>query len=665
MKILLTIFSSLICMQLAAQVTTPYLARPGAKGIFVLTGEKISDAKGPVTAYRIERKAGDEKDFTLVATLSAVGSVEEFKKNVARCNAWLPYSLDWTTMKSDSIWKKGKARGELRALHAAGYSLPVMAGFNMVWLDEKVVPGKTYQYRISTVGDAYTAMSYATRFAAPELVTPQYERSWFNSSKKTMQLYYVVTGKDKPVMMDLYRREGKGAFVKVPAAISFMPKKDTASYLLKDTTAKPEHLYDYYVRSYDALGNPAPFTDTVMIAALDYTQLPVPKQVKAINDSALHGIHISWELKSPVLIKSVKLYRSTSSVKGFEPVAVLSPNVLEYNDQAIQPATAYFYYFETEYRTQDRPKRGTSFAASFSDKTIPVAPENLQATGNKNGVELSWQCNGSNLSGFWLYRAERGKPMQLLTTMIPAEPGKGDYTFTDTDSMINGSRFYQYALKAFSTSHIESGFTDTVVARPLKNIPVPNPPMHIYTDAEEGLVLVHWEAVSKYDELVKGYKLLRSKKVAGTKESYTTDTIFCTNNQYKDTLVRPNETIRYSVISTTVVGSQSVPATWVSVNMAGITVPAPSNVAANPINTGVQVSWDMPDGGESLQYNVFRFERGQQAVKTGSTNGQEKFIDTTAARGKQYYYYVVAVGSDKTESGRSNEAFVNYQKTYN
>jgi hypothetical protein len=220
-------------------------------------------------------------------------------------------------------------------------------------------------------------------------------------------------------------------------------------------------------------------------------------------------------------------------------------------------------------------------------------------------------------------------------------------------------------LKAFSTSHVESVFSDSVVARPLKNIPVPKPPMRIRTSAEPGLVLVHWEAVSRYDELVKGYRLLRSKKLAGSKESYTTDTIYCSNNQYKDTLVKPHETIRYSVISQSVMGVQSVPSAWEYVHMDGITVPAPANVAANPVNSGIQVSWDMPHEGEVLQYVVYRFERGQKAVKTGSANGQEKFIDTTATRGKQYYYYVVAVGSDKTESSRSNEAFVNYQKTYN
>jgi hypothetical protein len=665
MKSLLLLLGTLICSQLAAQQPLPNLARPGAKGIFVLTGERISDAKGPVTAYRIERKAGDEKDFTQVAMLPATASVADFTKNMARYNTWLPYQRDLSDLKVDSIWKKGKTRGTLQALRAAGYSLPVLAGFNMIWLDATVTPGKTYQYRVSAVGDPYMALSFPILYAAPVLAPPQYEKGLYNLPKKSMQLYWLATGKDIPAYMELYRREGQGKFIQVPAGVSFLTKKDTAAYLVKDTTAQPNRLYQYYIKAWDALGNVAAATDTILMASLDYMQMPVPQQVKAVNDSTLHGIHISWQLKSPMLIKSVKLFRSTRSAKGFEPIAVLSPAVLEYNDQAIQPATAYFYYFETEYKTQDKPKRGIAFAASFTDKSMPQVPQNLQATGNKNGVELSWQYAGSNISGFWLYRAERGQPLQLLTTMIPAVPGQSDYTYTDTDSMINGARFYEYALKAFSTSHIESSFSDSVVARPLKNIPVPKPPMRIRTSAEPGLVLVHWDAVSRYDELVKGYKLVRSKKATGTKETYTTDTIFCSNNQYKDTLVKPNETIRYSVISQSVMGVQSVPSAWEYVQLDGITIPAPAAVAANPVKTGIQVSWDMPDGGETLRYNVYRFERGQKAVKTGSTNGQEKFIDTSALRGKQYYYYVVAIGSDQTASNRSNEAFVNYQKTYN
>lgn len=68
-----------ILLQGMTQDIYPALARPGAKGIFILTGDIIPDAKGPVTGYKIERKANNDKDYTVVANLSAVSSVDEFK----------------------------------------------------------------------------------------------------------------------------------------------------------------------------------------------------------------------------------------------------------------------------------------------------------------------------------------------------------------------------------------------------------------------------------------------------------------------------------------------------------------------------------------------------------------------------------------------------------
>jgi fibronectin type 3 domain-containing protein len=660
MKTILFIAGLLSCLSLTAQQTMPNVAVAGAKGIFVVTGETISDVKGPVTAYRIERKAGNEKDFAVVATLAAVPDVTTFKKNLAQSVNLLPYAPDLSVFRTDSIWTRGKRAGKLAALRNVGYTMPVLAGFNMIWLDEKVKAGQTYQYKVTAVGDTYSVNSYPVVFKAPVVASIQYTKGVYNLPQHYLSLEWIATQKNKPVFMEAYRTETNGRFVKVAASISLLTKKDTFQYVIKDTTAQPSQLYRYYVKAYDAYGNEAPLSDTISIASLDYVQMPLPTQVKAISDSAQPGIHISWHQAGIPLIKSLTLYRSTSSVKGFEPIAILSPADSVYMDQQVQPATPYFYYFEAIYKMQDKPKRSTAFAASFIDHSLPGAPQQLQATGNKQGVALSWQSTEPHVSGFWLYRAERGQPLKLITTMIAALPGTSDYTYTDTDSLLNGGRSYQYALKAFSTSHVESLYSDTVVARPLKNIPVPKPPMQIQVSKEQGLVLVTWDAVSKYDELVNGYLLLRGKKVAGAKASFITDTVYCTNNIYKDTLVKPNESYRYSVISRSLLGVQSVPATWVSVNMPGNKPAPPASLTANPVKTGVQLNWETADTGETLAYNVYRYERGKEPVKAGSINGADKYTDTGAAKGKQYFYFVRAVGQDKTESEKSNEAVINY-----
>jgi fibronectin type 3 domain-containing protein len=635
------------------------LARPGAKGIFVLTGDAISDAKGPVTAYKIERKAANDKDFTVVATLPAVTTIADFKKRAAAANDMVPFQHDLSLLNLDSIWIKGKTAGSLEKLLNIGYSTPVMAGFNMIWLDEKVQAGKSYQYRVTATGSTYTALSLPVSFNRLPVATPLYQNAVFNKPQRHMQLYWRTTFKDHPDFIETWRREDNGAYAKVPAIIGFLPGKDSVQYLIKDTTAKSGRLYRYFIKAFDVLGNAAPLSDTITIASLDLMQMPMPQQVKALSDSAARAIHISWQLPDAAFIKMLTLYRSTNSVKGFEPVAELAATDSTFLDQQVQPATPYFYFFEVEYKTQYKPKRSTSFAGSFIDALPPSLPRNITATGNKQGVELTWEYQGSNTTGFWLYRAERGRPLQLISTMIPALDSLQQYTWTDTDSLLKGDHFYQYALKSFSTSHIESPFSDTVVARPLKNIPVPKPPMRVTAYAEDGRVYVNWDAVS-YDETVSGYKLLRSKKAAGA-NNFTTDTILCNTNGYADTLVKPNETYRYSVITQSVLGVQSVPATWASVNIKGEKPAAPASVTANIAQTGVQLNWEVPADNAALQYNVYRYERGKQPVKAGTAavNAGE-FTDKTATKGKHYFYFVRSLAPDNTESDKSNEASIRY-----
>ncbi|WP_276482610.1 fibronectin type III domain-containing protein [Paraflavitalea pollutisoli] len=658
MKQYILFFLIITALRTQAQDLLAGLARPGAKGIFVLTGEVISDVKGPVTAYKIERKAANENDYTIIATLPAVTNVADFKQRALASNNLLPYQQDLSNLRLDSIWHRGKAAGSLSALRVLGYSTPVLAGFNMIWLDEKVKAGQSYQYRVTATGTNYTALSLPVRFNNLSVATPLYQQAVFNKPQRHLQLYWRTTFQDKPDHIETWRSEDNGVFTKVPAIVGYLPGKDSVQYLVKDTSAKAGHLYRYFVKAFDVLGNAAPVSDTITIASLDPLQMPMPQRVKALADSAAQGININWQLPEAAFIKTLTLYRSTNSLNRFQRIADLSATDTNYLDQQVKPATPYFYYFEVEYKTQFKPKRSTSFAASFMDTRLPAPPRQLEATGNKEGVVLTWEHPADNTTGFWLYRAERGQPLQLIRTMIPALDTVQQYTWTDTDSSLRGDRMYNYALKAYSTSQVESSFSDTAVARPLKNLPIPKPPMRVTAYAEDGRIYVGWDAVGNYDANVSGYKLLRGKKATGT-STYTTDTIYCSSNQFADTLVQPNVSYRYSVITQSLLGVQSVPATWATVSITGNKPAAPASLVANKVGTGIQLNWEAPAGSESLQYTVYRYERGQDPVKAGTVTG-DAFTDKAATKGHQYFYFIRAITSDNTESDRSNEATIRY-----
>lgn len=631
-------------------------ARSGAKGIFVIAGDQI--AGGKRTAYRIERKTRGERDFKSVATLEAVPSLETFRQNMARTEQWLPYSPDLSIFKTDSIWQRVKSVGSVSILKNVGYSIPVMAGFNLLWLDTEVTPGQTYQYRITGVGDNYTLLSEEVRFSPEPVAATRIEGHFYDEVRHTLSISAYTTGNDKPVWIEAWRSEDKKKFVNIRAEVTFSAVKDSLKFTLSDTTAVPHRLYHYFIRGYDAYGNAAPVADTLSVASLDPVQVPLPDRVSLRPDSLRESVTLAWTLAHAPLIKILRLYRSTNSVDGFEPVAELSPLQTSFTDESVKPATAYFYYFEVEYKTLDNTGRSITYSTAYRSGRLPFAPVEVTATGNKEGVSLSWQNQESDAKGFHIYRAETGGPFELISGLIPALDTALIYSFHDTTPGLNGGKFYHYALKAISTSFVEGRFSDTVSARPLKNIPVPKPPMEVELNTTDGATWVTWDDVSAYDAYVTGYRLLRSRRLPG-KDKYSTDTLFCPNNFYTDSLLQEGETYRYTVVSLSYLGVESPASAPVYTTLRGQLPSPPASLMANSTKNGVQLTWEPPAGAQELQYNIYRYERGQKPVRLAALAGdKEMYIDNKALKGRHYFYYLKSLAADKTESDKSNEAGV-------
>lgn len=647
---------------MAAQENYPHLARPGAKGIFVMAGDII--LRTGDAPYIIERKQGYEKEFKKVAELTPVPSAETFKKNAEASLSWLPYKTDLTSYRLDSIWKTGMAAGNLKALKNIGYSLPVMAGFNLVWLDEQAEKGKAYQYRVTAGNTVLTSTPVLYRPA--QVARVKVENQAFNEPQHTLYTYAIAVGENRPVWLEVYRSNDKKGFDMIAAEILVAPGHDTIRYVIKDTTAREGDLYYYFLKGYDALGNASVNSDTLLTASLDFVQMPLPQQVVVLQDSAADGISISWKMQKASLINMLTLYRSTNSVDGFEPIAVLSPDQQQFADDNVKPATAYFYYFEATYKMQDRPKRSTMFAGSYTDKRPPAPPAGITATGTEQGITISWENHDKNISGFWLYRAEQGRPLVLTGALIPAIDTITQYNFTDTDSLFNGGVFYTYAIRSYSTSHVESIFSDTAVARPLKNIPVPKPPLDVKAQTTNGKTWVTWDDVSAYDGHVAGYRLLRSVKKNKTDSYHPVDTIFCSVNLYVDTLMQPGEIYRYSVSTLSVLGVVSAASEIKDISPEGsghaALPPPPSSVVANITQAGVQLNWEPPAVAQEVEYVIYRYERGKAPVKAGTASFDSSgFTDITAAKGKQYFYFVRSVTPALLEGDKSNEAMALYK----
>lgn len=657
MKKSINILSFLLftCFSLHAQTTLPGLARVGGKGIFVLCGDKISNESGPVTGYIIERKAGADKFFKEMITLKAVSTVNDFKSNLLSSTAMLPYNPDLSIFKIDTAWRKGKATGLISKLGPLGGSLPVLAGFKMIWLDREVSPGITYEYRVTAIGTKEISQSVPVTMGKRKGPGPiKFIAGNYEVPQKSMFIRYQATGIYKPSFLEVYRTEiNKNEFLKVDALVTPMMFKDSTVFVIKDSTIQKFGIYRYYVKAWDALGNSAATPDTVQVSALDYVQMLTPQYIKAIPDSGANRINISWELQDASLIKMIRLFRSTNSVNGFIPIATISLDQRSYIDEAVMPATPYFYYFELTYKTSERSKKTTLFSGSVMSTELPGIPQGFTATQSPDGIVLSWNYYEISTGTFHIYRGKEGGKMQLLNTNIGAIDSVHNYEFTDTDSALVGGNFYKYAVQAISTSHVAGLFSDTASIYIAKKKSVkPLPPMQLAGNYTDEAVHLFWEDTKAANADISGYSLLR--KSAGK-----TDTIYTGVNHFSDTSVQEGKTYTYTVLSNAYSGARSAASLPATLIVPILKSAAPSQLTAKKIAKGTLLKWQLPDDGKVLTYHVYRYIRGNEPTKIASlTKGMNTFTDVSATEASPYFYYVVAVNDNGIESDQSKEATV-------
>jgi len=650
---LLIITLLLAATDITAQTVTPNMARVAGKGIMIFAGEQIPAGDGRVTGYTIERRAEGE-DYKTVATLRPVRSLAEFKTRFAQSGALLPYPPYLEGYQLDSIWIKGTTRGDIKVLGVAGISLPVLYGFNIVWLDEHVRVGTSYQYRVTAAG------SGAERVSAPVVYTkdvpiamPHILYSSFGQDGVKMKWY--AAGKNKPAYMTVFRSDNKGAFHFVPCDILALPVNDTTIYTLTDSLLIPNQVYDYYLQAYDVLGNAAPRTDTVRLVSAAYTRMPLPEDIVTAADTVNQGIRITWRTHHAVMLKKLVLYRSENSVDGFVPVATIAPTDSVYTDVRVMPATPYFYYFGGVMKLDDAEKRTSSFAARYEEPRKPTTADLLEADAAPEGITLSWTYTRGNIQGFHVYRMLPGGDMQLVSPLVAASDTQTVFTFRDADPVRNESTFYGYAVKAISTSNVTGDFSDTVMVRPVKAVAPPAAPVQPEAAREGKNMLLTWNNMQEDDNDIAGYMVIRAA-------ACSTDTFMAGRNMYTDTSVLREVNYSYTVAAVNVFGKWSAPSAAVSYSLPYDLPVAPSSLTASVKKNGIYLSWQLPENGEGYVYHIYRRTRETEAQLVGKTaKSQDTFTDTSALADGLYFYTVRSVSPEQKESSDSDETGIRYE----
>lgn len=638
----------------AQQGSMPGLARIAGKGIMVFPGEKIAQTGGSVTAYKIERKA-DNEDFKEVAVLDATKTLNEFRTRITDASRLVPYPIDLSGYKIDSIWRVGTAKSNLHALGLAGISLPVIAGFNLVWLDESVAEGMTYQYRITPVGNASAFLSEQITYRKNTPVDKLYfsEKEYTN---RHISIRFVARIENVPAYAEVYRNDNKTGFKKISAKVLINLKNpDTMRYHIIDTGIRYGQVYEYYLKTFDALGNSGDNSDTVLLGSLSTPRLSMPDYVMITGDSSNTAIRISWKLDNPEVVRTVRLMRSTNSINGFKQLAVIAPGDNLYLDQSIDPMTPYFYYFELVSKMDSLPKRSTVFAGSYEHNGKPFTAVQVTATGKDGGNMIGWSYPYSDAAGFYVYRMGGDKSFIQVSSLIEANE-KSNYSFTDNAALAQ-NKFYSYTIKTVSKSNVMSDNSDTVVVKTVAGIQAsrPSAPLNVNAGLNENMISVFWDDVKQSNETVTGYLVLRTKQGSGKSDTMRTATNFFTDRDLEKGIA-----YSYSVITLNAYGNRSTVSQAADITIPSEAVLPPAGLRASVLKEGISVQWEHPENGENYSYNIYRYTRGSTAKLVGNVKAVDSFTDKAVSKGEAYFYTVRSINNKKEESDDSQEVGVEY-----
>lgn len=466
------------------------------------------------------------------------------------------------------------------------------------------------------------------------------------------ELVWFLDGRPIPARVTLHRAETGRPFQRTDIEVFVRAKGDTLMYTFSDSTLQRYNLYSYYLEAYDDSGKVVAAPDTVFLPALDYLEMPMPSSISAIGDSSTKSIKIAWNLPLGDLIKQMTLYRSTNSVDGFEQIATLDPRQLEFVDQEVRPATPYFYYFDLEYKMSDVKKRSASFASSFVSNEPPPIPDYFDAEATDNGIVLRWEHSDPDTRGFWLYRAQQGKPHELMAPLVPAIDTIRTYEFVDIDSL-NPSLSYEYSIRAYSKSHITGASSDTLLIIPVSPMaPIPAP-LNLVASPDVDQIFLQWQDMeSSYPDFLL-YRILR------TSESET-DTLYASLNYMSDTTAVRGIAYTYRVST---VNRQYVagPPTGGVIALIPFEPPSPPyGLTLRATTSGVHLVWSTVNERQSVAYEVFRVVRGEAAVLIARVTDGMQYTDSTATRGETYFYHLVAISADGIRSEPSDEIRIRF-----
>lgn len=259
--------------------------------------------------------------------------------------------------------------------------------------------------------------------------------------------------------------------------------------------------------------------------------------------------------------------------------------------------------------------------------TTPPAPTGVTAAPlSSTGIKLTWNA----VSGATSYKVSRAGTSGGPYGVVASNSGTAY-----NDSGLTPNKSYFYVVQAVTSSGTSSNSAQVSALTRLGT-----PTGVTATAVGSSRVDVSWGAVSG----ATAYTVVRATGAGPFETVGTTSSV-----SYSDTSVAAGTTYIYGVQATSATNRSDVSA----LASATTAPPAPTNLAASPQLTQIDLTWDPSKG--AAAYRVLRSNTSGGPYTEIATTTDTRYSDTDVIPLTQYFYVVVASNSGGS-SGNSNEA---------
>jgi fibronectin type 3 domain-containing protein len=456
-------------------------------------------------------------------------------------------------------------------------------------------------------------------------------------------------------------RSDPGAAVAV--SLASLRAAAVAGRVFVDDAVEKDRTYEYHVDLVDLAGEVLR-TSSLSLRIGDRRPQPAPGAVTVEAGDGTIGI--DWDF--PVyggdpedVVIGFHVYRSEAdgAFERLQPFPILRQDDLTYRvDTGVDNARTYSYYVTAVDYIGRESEPSATVAATPEDMTPPSFPREVEVFAEQDMLLITWRMNLElDLSHYDVYRSLELEDGYEKINVEPVPAAGSSYR----DADVYSGPLYHYKVKAVDFAGNESDFSNAATGRPEDN-GGPEPPLDFVAEVFGHEVTLRWSAPPDPD--LEGYFVYRKRDdqeyLPLTPRPLSVDTTWIVDSGYDGSGLWPGKKYVYAVAALDHAFNESLYST------AEVTIPdddpptPPAESYARSTEEGyVEIEWQPSLALDLLGYRVYRAAEGEEPVSLVlHTADVFSTVDTTAARGRTYSYYVVAVDMAGNQSENTEPTIV-------